>query len=113
MKRTLYAKSSNSDLSYDVVFELKNNNLFIRCDCKAGEFGRLCRHIKAFLYGDISILYDERQEKKFIEVCEWIQQTKCQKYLIELDEIKKQIETLKKKEQAAQRALERRIGEGF
>ncbi len=45
--RTFSVKSANNDNSYTVRFDVKGNEKFGVCECKASERGLICYHIIA------------------------------------------------------------------
>ena len=64
---TILAKSS-SDVPYTVEFSLENGKLSARCNCKAGIFGKLCKHKTELLAGDAARLYDPHEGDKLQEL---------------------------------------------
>lgn len=57
---TLQAKSSG-DKPYTVDFLVEGGKLTVHCDCKAGIFGKICKHKTELLANDASRLYDPGQ----------------------------------------------------
>ena len=60
MKISIKAKSSSGD-PYDVEFLVESNKLSVFCNCRAGQFGQLCKHKTELLAGDQSRLFDESE----------------------------------------------------
>ena len=58
MKISIRAKSSSGD-PYNVEFLVESSKLSVFCDCRAGQFGQLCKHKTELLAGDKSRLFSE------------------------------------------------------
>ena len=67
MKLTLLAKSSG-DAPYEVDFVVEEGKLTVRCNCRAGIFGQLCKHKTELLAGERSRLYDPSQADELEDV---------------------------------------------
>jgi hypothetical protein len=57
----ILAKSSSGGC-YEVSFEIIDGRLFTGCGCAAGMVQQLCKHLKAVLMGDCSMLFNPDQE---------------------------------------------------
>lgn len=73
MNITLLAKSSSGG-AYEVYFTLEKDTLSVQCTCRAGMFHKLCKHKRALITGDKSMLYDSSQEDDFAKIQEWVGQ---------------------------------------
>ena len=63
--------NSSSGGSYDVEIEIDGQQVFrMRCNCPAGSFGQLCKHLKAFFESNSSFLHRPEQHARFRELCE-------------------------------------------
>lgn len=60
MKTILLAKSSSGN-PYSITFEQINGTLRVHCDCKAGVLQQQCKHRRALIAGDVTMLFDEAQ----------------------------------------------------
>lgn len=60
MKHTFLAKSSSGD-SYDVVFEALGGRMTVECSCKAGVLQQQCKHKRALVRGDATMLFAPEQ----------------------------------------------------
>jgi len=89
MEIILYAKSSDGITCYEVSFKNKNGIISIKCDCRAGELTKLCRHKLALIRGDNSILYNRNQFSKFAIIKDWIKASSLSQLILEHDEIEK------------------------
>jgi hypothetical protein len=86
MKITLLVKSSSMPgVGYEVVFKNVNDIITIKCNCRAGELTKLCKHKLALIRGDSSILMDDDENYNFIKVKEWIKNSAFSQLIIELD----------------------------
>lgn len=113
MKKTLLAKSGSGEHYYKVIFEMKDNKLTVSCDCQAGILRQLCKHKKALILNDVSMLYDTEQEIVLVEIYEWTNKAGYQKIFKQYENIKNEIEKLKKEEFAARKQLERILNDGL
>jgi hypothetical protein len=84
-----------------------NDSVTITCDCKAGIFGRMCKHKLAVATGDPSLLIDNSEADKLEEVAEKISRRNIGKLLLDLAETKKEQEAAKRKMDRARKALEK------
>ena len=66
-KMTIRAKSSRSE-PYDVDFLFENGRLSVYCNCKAGIFGRLCKHKTELIVGDESRLFNISDKDKMTQL---------------------------------------------
>jgi len=62
------ALSSDGETRYVVVFRIKDGVMKGTCGCRAGIFGKACKHKTAVLAGDASILADPSDAPKLAEV---------------------------------------------
>jgi hypothetical protein len=105
VKIALSVKSSSIDgVSYKVVFKNNNGIITIKCNCRAGELTKLCKHKLALIRGDSSILIDDNEERNFSNVKEWIINSDFSKLIIEHDLAEK---TLLEKQQAFKKIKDR------
>jgi len=70
MAIVIQAKSSSGG-SYDVHFDREPLRVF--CECRAGVNRQLCKHKRAFINGDESMLADRNQANELRTVTEWLQ----------------------------------------
>lgn len=96
-KIVLFAKSSSKDEPYNVTFtQAEDGNVTVWCDCRAGEFGQLCKHKRALAFNDPSMLYDKSQVEELRQVNEWIKDTAYSEMISEIIKIEKDIEKAKR-----------------
>jgi len=92
MKITLLVKSSSiPGIAYEVDFKNTNGIVTIKCNCRAGELTKLCKHKLALIRGDSSILIDDNEDHNFIHVKEWIKNSAFSQLIIEHDLAEKTI----------------------
>ena len=112
MKVTLLAKSSSGE-PHKVEFSGEDSNLRIFCHCQAGVLHRMCKHKKAFIEGDMSMLFDPSQSALLLDIHSWPQFKNLQKhieaYSKELAEIEESVRELDKK----QKEIKARLGKGL
>jgi hypothetical protein len=86
MKIALLVKSSSMPgVGYEVVFKNINGVISIKCNCRAGELTKLCKHKLALIRGDSSILMEDNEDYNFINVKEWIKNSLFSRLIIEHD----------------------------
>lgn len=107
----LKAKSSSGE-PYDVLFEI-GENIMVRCNCKAGIFGKLCKHKIGLLAGDEKILSDPSQINKLKELMEVIRKSEYPTIETGLYEAKKAVDMAKKAEAKIKRSVEAALKEGI
>lgn len=89
---TILAKSSDGISYYKVAFNNRDGVISIKCDCRAGELTKLCRHKLAIIRGDAAILYDNSQYSEFIKIKEWIEASPFAQLILEHDSIEKELQ---------------------
>jgi uncharacterized Zn finger protein len=97
MEATLHALSSDGDTTYAVAFTYVDGVLTVRCACKAGEFGKYCKHVGTFLAGDSSLLADPSEAPTLASVAEWAAATGYESRCSELTQLEMEIEKAKAK----------------
>jgi hypothetical protein len=86
MKIALLVKSSSiAGVGYEVVFKNINNIITIKCNCRAGELTKLCKHKLALIRGDYSILMDGNEGYNVINVKELVKNSQFSQLIIEHD----------------------------
>lgn len=86
MKIALLVKSSSiAGVGYDVVFNNRNGVITIKCNCRAGELTKLCKHKLALIRGDYSILMEGNDDCNVIDVKELIKNSAFSQLIIEHD----------------------------
>jgi hypothetical protein len=116
VKAILLAKSSHGD-PYKVEFSAEDDGLRIFCHCQAGVLHRMCKHKRAFIEGDIRMLFDPAQTALLSEIRSWPQFQNVQKHLEaslgELSEIENARRELDKKEKQIKAELGKGLSFGF
>ena len=96
MEIILCVKSSDGITCYKVAFKNREGTISIKCDCRAGELAKLCRHKLALLRGDAAILYDNSQISEFFTIKEWIQASSYAQLILEHDRTEKALQEKQK-----------------
>lgn len=107
----LKAKSSSGE-PYEVEFNI-SDSITVRCNCKAGFFGKLCKHKTGLLAGDVKFLFDTSERAKLDELLQIVQQSEYPSIEANLFEAKKAVDTAKKAESKIKRAVETALKEGI
>lgn len=89
---TISVKSSDGINIYKVSFNNREGIISIRCDCRAGELTKLCRHKLAIIRGDAAILFDNSQYSEFIKIKGWIETSPFAHLILEHDSLEKELQ---------------------
>ena len=108
----LRAKSSSGE-PYDVVFTNEGTFFTVFCTCKAGIYGKLCKHKAKFLQGDESMLQNPGDAPALAEIRSWVRTSEYTALLTEHSAIKKEIEAARRKELEFRRTLEKAMKNGI
>jgi hypothetical protein len=85
------AKNENKPTPYAVEVLIKNRQMFIRCDCPAGEFGNFCMHKIRLLQNEHQALYDPSQRNELNRISNWIQKSDFLDLISERSRFKKEL----------------------
>ena len=110
MKAIVRAKSSSGDY-YDVTFDIRDGQISVRCNCKAGTLAQVCKHKTGLLEGNIEMLYSTSE----LSILDDIRQTEeCQQLILviaaktlDLAEIEKAKKALSQKEKSIKESIGR------
>jgi len=72
MSITILIKSSSQSEPRSVQVTQDESGLSFLCDCPAGIRGRICKHKRALVSADESMLYDENQKDSFQKIMDWV-----------------------------------------
>jgi len=72
MSITILIKSSSQSEPRSVQVTQDESGLSFLCDCPAGIRGRICKHKRALVSADESMLYDEDQKDSFQKLMDWV-----------------------------------------
>lgn len=106
MPATLLAKSSGGE-PYEVKLHLDQENVFVKCSCRAGIFGKICKHKTAILSGDESILFDPSQSDDLAQIQERIKDTELPALSAKLEAARADVEKAKRRAVRARTQLEK------
>lgn len=112
MNVTINAASSSGG-SYQVDFKTENDLLFIHCNCRAGDFGKLCKHKLKLLEGDENILADQKELPKLNEIQQWVIKSDFPDICKELYQLEEELERAKNRVKQQKKLLEKRMKEGL
>ena len=104
-------KSSTKPDGYSIVINRKPDQLICSCDCPAGKFGKLCKHILAVLTGDVNVLIDPSQSPSLLGFTREIEASRISLSVRALLEAEADVERAKKKVVSLRAELERSIRE--
>ena len=113
MRKVVKIISSSSEEIYDVTLCDENGLISLNCTCPAGIYSMICKHRIALLGGDISNLFKKSDEKVVKEFLNSVGVEKIDSLFIELREVEKELENLKKKKSKLQKEIGKKISEGF
>lgn len=99
-------KGSGSNEYKVQVMPSGENSVKMRCDCRAGIYGRICKHKLAIATGDPSLLLDKNDEERLSDIAAKIRQRDIGKLLLELYERKKEHDVIKREMDKARKAVE-------
>ncbi len=111
MKYEFLAKSSGTD-PYQVVFTLDDRKLRVTCNCKAGIFGKLCKHKLALLRGDADMLFQIDGETNLKELLTIVPSTAYPELLEQIRRNEIAADEAKRVLQRSKKALEKSMKEG-
>ena len=113
METIILVKSSSRDEPYAVAVSSTESGLSIFCDCRAGEWGKYCKHKMAIVLADERILYDEEQKDNFIKVTKWISESGYPDLVQGLRKSEKALELAKKNVKNQKEKIARLMKEGL
>jgi len=92
---------------YKVLVSPKGeDSVTISCDCRAGIFGRMCKHKLAVATGDPSLLINSDDSDRLIEIAKKIQSREIGMLFVNLEQARKDQDVAKRKYNKAKKALE-------
>jgi len=83
------------------------DGVVIRCDCKAGIFGKMCKHKLAIATGDPSLLMNQGDIEKLTETADQIRRRLVGGLLKDLFDYRKDYDAAKRKMDKARKKLEK------
>lgn len=114
---TFQAKSSSGDC-YNVVIRITDKSVSIICHCQAGLLTQFCKHAKAIIDGDESILFDQSQANILSDFQSYLTTSQrlldfYQFYGQQLLEIEKQKKSLESQKKQIKAMFARKLQEGI
>lgn len=110
-KIILKAKSSSGD-HYEVIFEV-SDTIKVSCNCKAGVFGKLCKHKTGLLSGDHSLLYDLKEGQLLDELMKFVEKSTYSSLINELKSTEQAVADAKRREKKVKDSLEFALKDGI
>ena len=103
---------SSSGTFYQVVFEI-TDTIKVKCNCKAGIFGKLCKHKTELLLGNNSLLYDLGEKVIFDNLMSIVSRSEYSKISKELISAQKAVDIAKNNEKKIKHKIELVLKEGI
>jgi len=107
----LSIKSSTKPDGYSIVINKNSEQTTCSCDCPAGKFGKICKHVLAVLTGDVSVLIDPSQSSTLLSFAREIEASRIGLNVRALLEAESNLERAKKRVVSLRAELERAIRE--
>ena len=104
---------SSSGEPYDVHFEFSENKFTAFCNCRAGIFGKLCKHKTGLLAGDQLLLFDKTDKEKLKLLHEVVKKSKYTELISLYNIQKKEVEDAQKKEKKLKEQIEHALKSGI
>ena len=103
-------------VTFALTFTLRGEELSIKCSCKAGQMGQVCKHVHGLILGDDSMLYDPADKGKLPEIARMVSKSDLLPTLkelnLELEEIEKKMEALQRRRNAVRSKIATAITKG-
>ena len=113
MSITILIKSSSQSEPRSVQVTQDESGLSFLCDCPAGVRGRICKHKRALVSADDSLLYDKNQKENFDKITEWVNVSGYPDLMKELKEAENALESAKEKARDIKERITRVMNEGL
>ncbi len=97
MSITILIKSFSRSEPRSVQVTQDESGLSFLCDCPAGIRGRICKHKRALVSADDSMLYDEDQRDNFQKIMDWVNASGYPDLMKELKEAENELDSAKGK----------------
>lgn len=102
MRKGFHVRSSDGVSSYAVMFEYDGSGLQVKCDCKAGMLGQMCRHKERLILGDGSVL---SVADDLSDVLRWVAASPVQQAIDAVREAESKTRAAQIAEKSAKKAL--------
>lgn len=109
---SVFIKSSNPELCYELKIEDKVNWIKVTCECQAHDRELLCKHQIALIELDYSMLFDPAEKDSMRKAYEIIKGSKLPKVLVELREQENIVKVAQNNTKNLKRKLERMMRKG-
>ncbi len=114
MEVTIKAKSSSSpDSFYNVTFTYDESSLKVACDCRAGIFGKFCKHKWQLLGCNYDMLFDQNEASLLDMAADWAQKRGIYTMKGALRKIQDQIDFLEAQKIMRKKEIEQQLKNGF
>lgn len=112
MNTFIFKAKSSSGEPYNVEFII-DGSIIVRCNCRAGIFGKLCKHKTGLISGDQKLLYDPSERSKLDELIEHVRNSEYSDLDAQLLDAKRAVDTAKKAEAKIKKTIESAFKEGI
>lgn len=85
-ERQFSVMSSDGTTLYSIIFIREGAAIRVRCNCKAGAMGQMCKHKEGLLLGDAALLADPQETPELREIQAWIAQSELKALLSAISE---------------------------
>ena len=106
MEIVLTVRSSDGKGAYPVRFQLGEGDVVAVCGCRAGAFGRICKHLIGLLRGEADLLLDSAQLSSLEELQVFVRTTRIGILLDELAAAENALNVARGRVEKAKKALE-------
>jgi hypothetical protein len=113
MKVVIRAMSSSGEGTYNVEFSNDGGKVTAFCDCSAGIHAKFCKHKWELMNGDSSMLADSAEQRSLDTVVGWIASSSFKEIYKKVNELEKQMESIKGLIRKEKSGVERKFREGF
>lgn len=104
----IYKVKGSGENTYNVHVGPKGEDgVVIYCDCKAGIFGKMCKHKIAIATGDPSLLINQGDAEKLAETADNIKRRPLGVLIQDLSDFRKEYDAAKRKMDKARKKLEK------
>ena len=95
--------------TYHVYFLYRAAGVYLACTCRAGAFGKLCRHKLALLRGDPTALQDQIQKPLLQEIRTCLDQSPVIALCDDLQDVEERLDLLQQETKVLKAAIELQV----
>lgn len=105
--------NSDRTTQYEIELDERDGRLVVTCSCPAGRYGKLCRHKRMLLAGDLCALSDGDSAATIKTMLEHADRTTLHVLVGQLSDAESRITAATKEKKDATRALEQLLIQGI